>query len=125
MLRPKVLELLPSSYQSLILFSSVIAAIASFAALLSASSGIVTYAFTVEEVIALVQAVDFNNNGSIGNAQDTFELQNEMDCPIGSNSLGVLQNEFAEDEPEPEEEGNGGNGGKGGNGGNNGGKKDK
>ena len=91
----------------------------STAALLSASSDIVDYAFSVAEVIALVQAVDFSSNNSIENAKDIFELQNEMDCPIGSNSLGVLQNEFAEDEPEPEEEGDGGNGGKGG------GKKDK
>jgi len=91
----------------------------STAALLSASSGIVAYALSVEEVLLFVSLVDFNDNIAIEDAKDFLELQNEMDCPIGSNSPGVLQNESAQEEPEEEEEGGGKGDGKGG------GKKDK
>lgn len=84
----------------------------STAALLSASSDIVDYALTVAEVIAFVQAVDFDDNNAIEVAKDFLALQNEMDCPIGANSLGVELNDFVEDESEEEGDGNGG--GKGG-----------
>ena len=79
----------------------------SVAALLNASSDLVVYPFTVAEVIAIVQAVDFSDDTSIESAKNLLEEANELSCPIGADSPGVLQNPEFEEEP-----GEGGKGGK-------------
>jgi len=70
----------------------------STAALLSASSDLVTYPDTAAEVIAIVQGVDFTDDNDIEANKDFFAAQNEFGCPIGSTSPGVLQNLIIEEE---------------------------
>lgn len=70
----------------------------STAALLSASSDLVIYPITVAEVIAIVQGVDFTDENEIEAIKDFFAAKNELGCPIGSDSTGVLQNLIFEEE---------------------------
>ena len=70
----------------------------STAALLSASSNLVIIPLTVAEVIAIVQGVDFTDENEIEAIKDFFAAKNELGCPIGSDSTGVLQNLIFEEE---------------------------